>query len=212
MKQLSALHIKALLVQALLNGQFRFNSERDCIGLEVPFSENKRLADLVLFRNHVHAFEIKGDFDNLTKLKSQLFDYHKVFEKVTLITTTKHIKRASISVPPKTGIILLNDTQIKVIRRPKLTQKLSKSSLLMFLNKMDIAKLLKCKANAISTDEIRRLAERMPLKIIKKAAYQKMRGRYSDLFKLFLRDKGTKIHLDDLRSLTGQINQKMLIF
>jgi hypothetical protein len=202
----SAEYLKTEFIAWVITHPKMFNSHRDCLGVEVPFSANKRMADVLLIRETNHAFEIKGDLDNLTKLRAQLADYNKTFEEVTVITTQKHLKKIVKLIPKRIGILVFAENGFKQIRKPKKRIRLDKNSLLMFLKKNEITPLLKDKYRLSSTDYVRKIAgEQISLHIIRKAVQKILARKYSPLFKLFLKDIGKTIHTDDLLALTGQI-------
>lgn len=205
----NAEYIKAQIIQWLLKGNLAFNPTQDAIGLEVLFSANKRKADVLILSKSLHALEIKGDFDNLKKLKWQLRDYHKTFDKVSLVTTPKHLPKIYKLIKPSTGLVVLSGKSLKVVRPAKRQKRLSKSALLMFLSKNELANLVKiAKYKGFSTGEVRKIvARRLNLQEIRKAAYSPLKKSYSKLFRLFLNDIGGNIMYDEVRGLCGKIDK-----
>ncbi len=202
-------YIKTRVIKWLLDGNMAFDDSRDAIGAEVLFSANRRSADLLILSQEFHALEIKGYFDNPGKLKEQLDDYHKTFDKVSVITTSKHLNRILKIVKPYTGLILFDKENLKVKRLAKQRKRLDKYSLLMFLQKNELKRLSKTKnSNNLSTGEIRRLiVSRLTIGEIRQAAYSSLRKRYYELFRLFMKDTGGNIIWDELKGLCGRINE-----
>ncbi len=202
-------YIKTMLIKWLLEGNMSFNPSKDAIGAEVLFSANRRMADLLILSQEFHALEIKGDYDDLRKLEEQLDDYHKTFDKVSVITTSKHLNRIYKIVKPYTGLILFDGETFKVKRVAKLRKRLDKYFLLIFLRKNELTSLSKVKhSDRLSTDETRRLfAKRLTTKEIREVAYSSLKDRYGELFKLFLNDTGGNIIWDELKGLCGRINE-----
>ena len=160
MLKTDAEHLKAYFIQWLLKGNLSFDKKNNAIGTEVSFSSNRRKADLVILDHELHAFEIKGGYDTLRKLEAQLVDYHKTFNKVTVITTPKHLIGVRKIIMRHTGLILHEDNNFKVVKKAKIRKRLDKYSLLMFLKKSEIAKLLKLgNINNYSTDQVRNIAK-----------------------------------------------------
>ena len=207
MPQNTAEHLKSRFIEWLLQGNLGFHSSNEVIGVEVSFSPNKRKADLVIIGEDLHAFEIKGDHDNLRKLKSQISDYNKTFDRVSVVTSACHLTKVKRTVSRYTGLILVKGDDFEILRRAKLRRRLNKQSLLMFLPKADVASLLGLsKLDDYSTDQVRFIAQRkLPLCKIRLASLALLRGRYGKLFNLFMADKGETTHIDDLLSLTGRI-------
>ena len=65
-----------------------------CIGNEVMYGINKKVADLVYLKDgKIYAVEIKAKNDNLLKLESQVANYRAVFDYVVIVATENHIKQ-----------------------------------------------------------------------------------------------------------------------
>lgn len=207
MPQNTAEHLKSRFIEWLLQGNLGFHSSNEVIGVEVSFSPNKRKADLVIIGKELHAFEIKGDHDNLRKLKSQISDYNKTFDRVSIVTSASHLVKIKNTVSRYTGLILVKGGGFEVLRKPKLRRRLNKQFLLMFLPKGDVASLLGLsKLDDYSTDQVRFMAQKkLSLCKIHLASLALLRDRYGKLFNLFMADRGEIIHIDDLLSLTGRV-------
>jgi len=201
--------MKVRIIEWLLEGHLGFDIARDSIGLEVLFSRNRRRADMLIVSNEFHALEIKGDLDNLSKLPDQLHDYSNTFDKISMVITTKHLKNIRQLLPRYTGIILFEKNSLRIIRKATLRKRLDKGSLLMFMGKVQLGKLLKITDVAkYSTDELRFMAsEKLSLLLIRRKAYGFLQKKYKKLFRLFLLDKGYSVLADDLNSLYGDVNK-----
>lgn len=202
-------HIKTRVIKWVLDGNLSFDASRDAIGAEVLFSANRRSADLVILSQEFHALEIKGYYDDPRKLQGQLDDYHKTFDKVSVITAPKHINRIYKIIKPYTGLIVFDGESFKVRRLAKRRKRLDKYCLLMFLRKNELKSLSKVKnSDSLSTDEIRRLiVSRLTIGEIHQAAYSSLRNRYYELFRLFMKDTGGNIIWDELKGLCGRIDE-----
>ena len=205
----NAEYIKTRVIKWLLDSNLSFDITQDAIGAEVLFSANRRRVDLLILSQELHALEIKGYYDDPRKLEGQLDDYHKTFDKVSVITTPKHLNRILKMVKPYTGLILFDKENLKVKRLAKQRKRLDKYSLLMFLQKNELKRLSKAKnSNNLSTDEIRRLiVSRLNIGEIRQAAYSSLRNRYYELFRLFMKDTGGNIIWDELKGLCGRIDE-----
>lgn len=200
--------IKTRTIQWLLQGNLNFEDD-GVIATEVLFSKNLRKADLMVLTKDLHTLEIKGDFDNTRKLRHQMQDYNKTFDKVSVVTTTKHLLKIKKILPPHTGIILFDKERFEIIRPAKKNKNLNKRSLLMFLSKGALLKLYRGKdAHKLSTDQLRiRIANQLSLKKINSSVKAFLKNRYQTLFRLLLKDTGGKIMWDELRGLSGAINK-----
>lgn len=202
-------YIKTRVIKWLIDGNLSFDISQDAIGAEVLFSANRRRVDLLILSQELHALEIKGYYDDPRKLEGQLDDYHKTFDKVSVITTPKHLNRIYKIIKPYTGLILFDGETFKVKRFAKQRKRLDKYSLLMFLRKNELNSLSKVKnSDSLSTDQIRRLiVDRLTTSEIRKVAYSSLKNRYDELFRLFLNDTGGNIISDELKGLCGRIDE-----
>jgi len=199
--------IKRRLVQWLLRGGYGFRPSLDAIGNEVLFSANWRRADLLILSDDFHALEIKGPADSLSLLADQLVDYHRVFDKVSVVTASIHLKNVRRIAPRKTGIICCDEDEPSEVRRPTRTSRLDKLDLCKFLSRNELASLLGGGMAGRSTDELRtKLADQNTTKYIRHVAHASVRKRYLPLFRSFLQDVGdSEFAVDDLRGLCGAI-------
>ena len=199
--------IKRSLVRWLLAGGLGFQKSQDAIGNEVLFSCNWRRADLLVLSDEFHAIEIKSDADSLSRLAEQLADYHRVFDKVSVVTTSRQLCGVQRSTAKKTGIIVLDADQPRVARQAHTARRLDKLELSRFLDMATLRRLLGRGTRGISTDELRhRVADRLSIREIRRVAYDALRERYRKLFDLFLNDVGERqFGEDELRGLCGSV-------
>ncbi|MDR2251445.1 MAG: sce7726 family protein [Endomicrobium sp.] len=205
-KLLSADYIKTQLLDWLIK-----QKKTAIFANEVLFSKYKRRADLIcLLRNSLIAYEIKGYLDNTSKLKNQISDYIKTFDKVFVITTKNHLENISTKLQNKNiGIILYgnNNNKFKIIKNAKQNM-VRKEDLLYLMDKNTLIKELGLKEKNISMDRIRNIAIKiLSLHHIKKLSYAKLYMRYSSLFQLFMRDRSNTTSFDDLLNLTGFVDR-----
>ncbi|SNY80017.1 sce7726 family protein [Pantoea sp. GL120224-02] len=73
---------------------------------ELHIQFGQAIADVAAIYKEAHCYEIKGDNDNISRLKTQGLHYDKSFRKTTLITTRKHINNAIKTTPEHWGIII----------------------------------------------------------------------------------------------------------
>ena len=65
--------------------------------------------DLATVSGVLHGYEIKTNRDRLSRLASQAETYSRVFDRVTLVVGTKHLKAALQLVPRWWGVLLVRD-------------------------------------------------------------------------------------------------------
>lgn len=65
-------------------------------------------ADCVIVNGFSICYEIKTDYDNLGRLKTQVDSYLKIFDKVNVVVSDKYLDAVLGAVPEEVGVILLN--------------------------------------------------------------------------------------------------------
>lgn len=77
-------------------------------------------ADLVILNGTSTVYEIKSERDNLDRLSAQLASYFKVFSRVNIITSDRHVETLLETTPPYVGVMLLNNRfKISTVREAK---------------------------------------------------------------------------------------------
>jgi hypothetical protein len=62
---------------------------------------------MALVNGELKGFEIKSDQDTLLRLRSQVSDYCRVFDTVSIVVAAKHLKKARAIVPSWWGILVV---------------------------------------------------------------------------------------------------------
>ncbi|WP_449284417.1 sce7726 family protein [Marinobacter sp. PE14] len=83
---------------------------------ELQINGGEVRADLVDVQS-MHCYEIKSDLDTLARLHSQGSRYGKIFDKVTLVTSERHLEKALAMVPTWWGVMLIPQSGKKLFRR-----------------------------------------------------------------------------------------------
>ena len=84
---------------------------------EIPVGRSK--VDLVLINGLAHVYEIKTELDNFDRLDSQINNYYKAFDHVSVVTCLENIdKLTSILSGTHTGIIVLQSDSTLVTVKP----------------------------------------------------------------------------------------------
>ncbi|WP_143541057.1 sce7726 family protein [Rhizobium anhuiense] len=95
--------------------------------------------DVALVNGEMTGFEIKSDRDTLTRLSLQIPAFSKFFDRVSLVTTTKHVAEARVKIPRWWGIIIFReDGSFDVTRASKRNAKIDAASLLFALSKAEL--------------------------------------------------------------------------
>jgi len=84
---------------------------------EIRVNNGLAIADLVSVGTKTsHCYEIKSDRDKITRVLDQSKYFDIVFNKISLITTIAHQKKALEIIPNYWGLIVVSDTPQKKIR------------------------------------------------------------------------------------------------
>lgn len=96
--------------------------------------------DVALVNGEMAGFEIKSDRDTLTRLPMQIPAFSKFFDRVSLVTTPRHVDEARTKIPKWWGIIIFCENgSFQVSRSPKRNSKIDAVSFLFALSKRELA-------------------------------------------------------------------------
>ncbi len=105
------------LFNKLAMGKYSLRTTR--VLTQVPIGKSK--ADLILLNDQAVVYEIKTDLDSFDRLKTQVADYYKAFDRVCVVTSVDRYERAEqILRDSPVGIYALNsDDRISMKFRKK---------------------------------------------------------------------------------------------
>jgi hypothetical protein len=86
---------------------------------EVGVHEGRGRVDVAVINGHLHGYEIKSEFDSLTRLPQQLVLFGSVFEYLWLVIAPKHLTRVVRTSPDWVGVMVATDGDPDLeLRRP----------------------------------------------------------------------------------------------
>jgi len=98
--------------------------------------------DLAVVNGEMSGFEIKSDADTLIRLRSQVPAFSRFFDKVSLVTTQRHLPCARKMIPEWWGIMVFKqEGAFRVVRSAKQNRNTDVSSLLFALTKAEIVEI-----------------------------------------------------------------------
>ena len=198
MHHLSAISLKTRFLDYLLNPNPLTQNNSFCVGQELMYGSEKRMADMVLVIDHnLIAVEIKSQKDNLLRLPSQLASYQKVFDYTYIITTPHHLEGVKNNAMSECGIILYDNDTFTLIRRAVKSKMIEKREMLETMNLNYLRKTFSLKSN-LSSGEVKDLLMKKGQSHIKKALFQFFQDRIHPRFLLFLQQKGEVCHSEDI--------------
>lgn len=102
--------------------------------------------DVALVNGSMIGYEIKSDVDSLTRLPKQVVAFSALFDRVSLVTTERHLRKAREAVPPWWGIMTpkMRKGQWKLVesRRQRKNPRPLDAALLHVLNRGELIKIL----------------------------------------------------------------------
>ena len=142
---------------ALIERLNRQNPSPKRILEELTVHDGKAIADVVAVFKTPHCYEIKGDADSIARAVAQSKFYDRVFKRITLVTTERHVVSALRTLPDYWGVISARKTPIgimfKYYRKATQNPNFSPTQALMTLWKVELLEL----ATKQSIEKIKRL-------------------------------------------------------
>lgn len=126
---------------------------------EVKISRPSARADMAVLNGEFCGFEIKSDVDSLRRLSRQAKAFNSVFDKVCLVTTLTHLKKARKAIPKWWGIMLPSSdvTKFISIRKPRKNPCLDVASLLHMLVRKELVHIAKTALSDTNFKKAKRL-------------------------------------------------------
>ncbi len=100
------------------------------------------ICDIMAVTDRLTGFEIKSDLDNYRRLPEQIKAYNEFFDENYLVVGYGHINSATEKVPSHWGIILICDTDVKVLREAGHNPLVSRRKQLSILWKLELKNIL----------------------------------------------------------------------
>jgi hypothetical protein len=105
-------------------------------------------ADIAVINGQLIGFEIKSNHDSLRRLQLQIIAYNAVFDQVTIVVGTRHLRAVSCRVPKWWGIIVgdeakLDHVTFDVQRKPRANPSMDPVSVAQLLWKNEVVELLR---------------------------------------------------------------------
>ena len=143
-------------------------------------------ADIALISSRFDGFEIKSRHDSLARLPKQRAIYSRVFDRVTLVTSPHHLKRARRMIPSWWGIWTARSDggvlDISELRAPEENPQVDVEALVQLFWKDELIEILRSREggsglqNRTRRDLCRRLVDQVPHSELKRSV-REMLGR-----------------------------------
>ncbi len=104
------------IIETIFLKKYRYSDANILTELRV----GRSVADAVLVNGLSTCFEIKTEFDSLSRLSEQLISYRKLFDKIVVVSTEAHQQNLLDQLPNDIGLSLLTKKgALSVIRKPE---------------------------------------------------------------------------------------------
>ncbi|AUJ71390.1 sce7726 family protein [Pseudoalteromonas sp. NC201] len=210
MKRLLESDIKSLTIKELIKRKLL--NKDSLIMSELVVGNFLRRVDLAFtYQNRLIAIEIKSEADSLYRLSGQLDTYLQYFDKVIVVADSKFIPKLISESPANIGLWELEKNTIKVRRKGRFQQNVSKENLLDFLDVVDLLKLtsnLNFKVDRNRAD-LEQAAKKLSKAVIKSAALKALQRKFREPTSRFLTQTcSDEIKTEDLKLLSRFQEQK----
>ena len=157
---------------------------------EFTIGDYTRRVDLAVVKsNRLYAYEIKSEADTLVRLPGQIESYLEYFDKVTVISARKHIKKILEMAPQNVEVWEIHSEKLNIIRRGKtniVTDKLKFLELMTVVDLIKIARAENVLLNSYRRNAIQQRLIYLPKFKLRKYALEALQERYkstnSDFF------------------------------
>ena len=105
---------------------------------EIPVADSR--VDFITINGRTTSYEIKSEFDNLSKLEKQVNDYSKAFEYNYVVLDIKHKKKAERIIPEYYGILTFRNGNLYQSRKALLNNNIQSNVQLSLLSKKELYK------------------------------------------------------------------------
>lgn len=104
--------------------------------LEIPRPSAR--VDLAMINGRLAGYEIKSDADRLDRLERQATSFSQIFERMTIVVTSKHMAKVAKPIPSWWEIVVFEGTAFRVRRKGQLNPDLNLSKLLYVLTRAEL--------------------------------------------------------------------------
>jgi hypothetical protein len=107
-------YIKNIIAEKILVGRYSLNTAT----LLNEFRVGANKADCVILNGISTCYEIKSEYDGVSRLSAQLSSYLKIFDKVNVVTSESHLSKVEKIAPDSVGILKLGKKDVLTEVRP----------------------------------------------------------------------------------------------
>lgn len=192
------LDLKIKLIEFILN-----NFKGALVSSEVRFHFGSRRADVIALDNEIAiAFEIKSARDTVERLEYQISSYIKYFDSCYVVCVESNLSSVRKITSKGIGIILITESDVKIIRKAYTFKKQDKLSLCSTIPVSDLKKLKHDKSAQSKYELCLSVCLYNSFDQIKSLSRSSLNKKISESFSTFYNELGAIITPDDVLTLT----------
>ena len=200
-------HIKSLVLDNLL---VKFGSKREDVVFinEFTLDNYSRRIDIAMIHNgYIYGYEIKSEFDSLTRLSGQILKYLEFFDKVIVVVSSKHIDKVLNNISPQVEVWVVDKNGKLAVKKRGVKSRPNGFDFLNILRKTELFKLaniLNVDTTSRSKEEIKTDIKKISLNAVRREAINLIRKRFEESSNRFLSsvDKKTRVDVEDVALLS----------
>lgn len=193
------IHESCLRVALAVDLKSQFHCQKAVFASEVRYGPTDRRADFLVVEDSSHAFEIKSDFDSLSRLPDQISDYMRTFDFVSVVTTERHLGSVRSIVPSKVGLSVLKEGKLTRVRQPKRFARLSKMHLAISCDRSGLLQRVPNAKSAASLPDLQIAAiKTLSVTELRAVFLNGLRERYKHSSQAFLAETDGQLDREDL--------------
>lgn len=173
------------------------------LGAEVSFQYGERRADIITIENGLAtAYEIKSAGDNISRLEYQLESYKSFFDFCYIVCEKNHLNAIRSSVSKNFGIIVVDDSSLKFIRKSHQFKMHDKEVLASYFPINRLKQLTGIKSPLSKHELCIYASKNISKEILHKESRNEMMMRYITPSEMLRMDIIEKVNADDIYTLT----------
>lgn len=171
---------------------------------------SKRADIIYLNSSGIHVIEIKSKHDNIKRLEHQLPHYLLSFNSTTIAFDAEKTDNLDDSTK-KIGIMIISENgNIKIRRKPKIRKKIKKEDRLKLLSLEQIKKIAQTNEKLPPYKLIEKISKNMKSTDIEEKVINSIAEKYLPLYSIFLSESGKIYNDDDIISLERKSSKILL--
>lgn len=174
-------------------------SQKFILAAEAVYGFENRRADLIQMDDFSHAFEIKSDYDNTSRLPGQLAEYARTFDLVSVVTTQRLLPEVRAIAPRRVGLMVFSGGKIEPVRKPAINKQLSKYHLAGGTTKARLLDVLPSSSKNRDAAEVRaEAAKALTTKVLRHLFHSELINRFAESSETFFTETDAEISPEDL--------------